>query len=622
MGFVSIYIFKSTLTERAEKVELPQTVQAIRNDLDKTISVPLYQALQVANNTFLVDWLNNGEPAEGIPAWQKYADKVQQTAGVLGVNLESEKTLNYYDGKKGIARKLDPNGNDGWFKRFLDSGKPYEFNLGTEPGKPGVMMFINARVKDSQATRANASIALDVTAMADKIRNVSIGKTGQVFVVDANGGIQIHRNPDLVKVAEKVNLATLPGMAEVAKSLLVKSPFNLAHYNNGKGEIMVASSYLETANWFVIVEVPEAEVYAAVTKSIELTTTIVIVALVVSLVLMVTLLKTITRPLSKLRKAMLDLTSGEGDLTRRLQIESHDEIGEIAQYFNSFMEQLHVMFKRVHEQTMTLNDSVKQLGDMTDNLQRDAQENAGIAEATAATVEEVTVSVAHIADNTRDAAQIVKYAGSLCADSSTSVTSVSNEIQNVAQSIHGLTQVIGDLESGSGKIGSVANVIKEIAEQTNLLALNAAIEAARAGEQGRGFAVVADEVRKLAARTSTATVEIDQLVSYMRQATIQAIASVQHTDGSVKAGVELMNVALRQMEAIQSSMIQVVDKTNEIRDAAEEQTRATEDLASSAENMSRRVQDEEHEIMRTNHVIDALENLSVELNNIVSRFKI
>ena len=620
VGLVSASLFKTALTERLEQYELVRTVESIRNDIDKSVSVPLAETRQMAANTFLLDWMAAGEPAEGVAAWQRYAQHLKKQTGAALVGWISEPTKNYYDDIKGVARQVDPAGADGWFKAFMDSGKPYEFNLGTEGGK--VMMFINVLAKDDKGNRANASLGMDMTEMANHVRQMAIGKSGQVFVVDGAGRIQIHRDASLVKVDNKVELRSLPGMAEVAPTLLTQSAFNLGHYTGPKGPMVVASSYLPTAGWFVVVEVAESEVYGAVTRTIGWLAVVDTVALLAGLALLAYVSGSITRPLGKLRDAMQALTSGQGDLTSRLTVEGEDEIGVIAKSFNTFMGQLHGMFLRVRDQTQFLNSSVEELGRMAEHLSRNSRDNAELAEATAATIEEITVSVSHIADNTREAARNVDQAGSLSVDSADSVGRVSGEISHVAQSMDVLSGVMTDLESRSSQVGSIAAVIKEIADQTNLLALNAAIEAARAGEQGRGFAVVADEVRKLAERTGQATVEIDRMVSAMRQATEQAMSRVGETHDSVKTGVGLVEEALGHIAEIKASMESMINKTTEIRDSAIEQSRATEEMAKAAERMSMRAQDGDAEITRASGVIQKLEQLSVELNQVVGSFKL
>ena len=622
VGLLSGYLFRNSAIDRLERNELVATVNAVRNDIDKTISVAIAQTRQLAVNTFLLDWMVAGEPAAGVPAWQRFAQALRAESRASQVAWISERTGNYYDDSKGLARRIDPGPSDNWFRGFLGSGMPFNLNLGSEASTGKNTLYVNALAKDAQGQRAVVSIGLDVTEMAERIRSIKVGEAGQVFVVSEQGQIQLHRDPALVKVDNKVELKNLPGMATVAATLLNKGAYNLAHYAGPQGEMIIASSYLPSTGWFVVVEIPQAEISAHVAAKLRWLVVLDIVVLAVAILMTVVVARSITGPLGKLSEAMRALTTGHGDLTIRLAVESEDETGRIARSFNLFMEQLHGMFVRVRDQSERLNLSVAELGDLANQLAQVSSANTDLAEATAATIEEITVSVSHIADNTQGAAQVVSEAGDLSQQSSTSVGRVSQEIGAVAQAMDSLSEVMRELETRSGQVGSIASVIKEIADQTNLLALNAAIEAARAGEQGRGFAVVADEVRKLAERTSSATVEIEQMVSAMRAASESAMGRVAQTHVTVKASVDLADKALGQISAIGTSMQDIVHKTHEIRDSAKEQSRATEEMAKAAERMSTQAQAEDAEIERAREVVVQLEQLSQALRQVVGTFKL
>ena len=615
-------MFKSALTERLEQYELVRTVEAVRNDIDKSVSIPLEQTRMLGANTYLLNWMASGEPAAGIPAWQKYAQEVKKVSNAAVVSWISESTKNYYDDAKGLSRQINPDGGDGWFKAFMASGKESEFNLGMEAGSPNVLMFTNVLAKDENGHRAIASLGIDITAMADRVRKLAIGETGQVFVVDEAGKIQIHRNPDLVKVDNKVELKSLPGLAENAAKILTKGNSNLIHYTGEHGPMVMVSSYLPSAGWFVIVEIAQSEVYAPINRSMMLLLFVDVIVLIASLALILYVSGSITRPLGRLRDAMKALTTGHGDLTLRLTADSSDEIGEIASSFNKFMEQLRTMFLRVRDQTEVLNSSVTNLGVMTHHLSEGSQKTADLTSETAATIEQITVSIAHIADNTKEASQSIRDAGELSSQSSVSVTKVSAEIGKVSHSMDELAKAMTGLEQRSTQIGTIANVIKEIADQTNLLALNAAIEAARAGEQGRGFAVVADEVRKLAERTAKATIEIEEMVSAMRSESEQAMSRVGQTHVAVQSGVVMVDSVLGQISTVQGAMRSVIQKTSEIRDSATEQSHATEAMARAAENMSLQAQEEDVEIQRAIAVIEGLEKLTEELRSVIQSFRL
>ncbi|MBP4048851.1 methyl-accepting chemotaxis protein [Chromobacterium violaceum] len=618
-GTVSTRMFQSALTERLEQHELKATVEGIRNELDASIALPLSQTRQLAANTYLLDWTAVGEPESGVGPWQRYAKALMQTSGASIISWTSEATLNIYIDHTTV--KADPKGNDKWLADFLASGRDSQFTLGSETGKQQVMMFVNVLANKGQAGhRAVAALGFDVTQMAERVRKMAVGERGQVYVVDASGQVRLHRDPAAMQ--KKTLLADLPGLSAIAPQLLNKSGFNLAHFDGPNGPTIAASSYMPNADWFVVVEMDANEVYGAVTRTIWWVAAVDAVVLLLSLLVIWRVSGFISRPLMQLRDAMRALSSGHGDLTMRLPADSRDETGQVAAAFNQFMEQLRGMFQQVREQSGQLHRSAGELARMTERLSAGSRHNADLSETTAATIEQLSVSVSHIAGNCHGTAEAVQQAGALSSQSAEAVGRVSVEIGSVAESMDEVKTVMEELERRSAQVGSIAGVIKDIADQTNLLALNAAIEAARAGEQGRGFAVVADEVRKLAERTSQATVEIDDMVGGMQQGSGQARERVAKTYGAVQGGVELAEEAQRQIAEIQSSMQLVVRQAAEIRDAASEQSKATEDMARTAEQMSSQALQSDAEIGRAGQVVADLECLSQSLEGLVSRFKL
>jgi methyl-accepting chemotaxis protein len=240
----------------------------------------------------------------------------------------------------------------------------------------------------------------------------------------------------------------------------------------------------------------------------------------------------------------------------------------------------------------------------------------------AASVEELTVSITHVGDRATTTRERVAYAGNLATEGETVVVKTVGDIDAIASSVSASAELLNRLEVQSQQISSVVNVIKEVADQTNLLALNAAIEAARAGEQGRGFAVVADEVRKLAERTGKSTHEITTTIGVMREGALAASASMRNAVDQVTVGVSRASGACEMIRRIGDGSREAVGMVSEITDAIHEQSAASTSVAQSVERIAQMAEQSSAAAAKSAETAQRLNTLSQEMRAITDQYRL
>ena len=330
----------------------------------------------------------------------------------------------------------------------------------------------------------------------------------------------------------------------------------------------------------------------------------------------------VTRPLEQLSHSLAQIAEGEGDLTRRLEVQGRDEISTISAIFNALMSKLQSVVGEVKDNAEKVLLTAKQLAVASQQVTASSDQQSEATASMAAAIEEITVSIAHVADNSNNAQAMAVEAGSQSGEGDTAVQNAVAEMNQIAESVGRSTQVIRDLGEKSNQISGIVRVIKEIADQTNLLALNAAIEAARAGEQGRGFAVVADEVRKLAERTSASTQEIGKMIDAIQHSTQSAVQGMEQSSSQVREGVHLAAQASETMGRIEVSTRKVREAVNEISSALREQSSASTQLAQNVERIAQMTEENGATARESSLSASHLEELATTLKIAVDRFKV
>ena len=299
-----------------------------------------------------------------------------------------------------------------------------------------------------------------------------------------------------------------------------------------------------------------------------------LLALIVTTLVMVQWLvhKMVIVPLKRLTQVVEDIAKGDCDLTKRVLVTNHDEIGQLGQLVNQFIEKLQLSMVKVGEVTNRVAIDLQEMSATADEMAKGVDTQKIKVTQSASAVEEMMMTAGEVARNSQEASDIAQEASNTAKNGQRVVNEAVVSMQMVAEAVGQSSTVIAALGKSSNQIGEIVGTIEDIADQTNLLALNAAIEAARAGEQGRGFAVVADEVRKLAERTTKATKEISGMIRQIQADTKIAVMSMEDGTQKVGNGVMLANETSDALTRIQSLVMQTAGMIQQIAAAAEEQS--------------------------------------------------
>ena len=360
---------------------------------------------------------------------------------------------------------------------------------------------------------------------------------------------------------------------------------------------------------------------AAISDARNLVLLIGAVALALGMAVALFIGRTITRPLRHAVTAMTDIAQGEGDLTRRLPVTGKDELARLAEAFNLFAEKVRQTVQQVAGSTAQLAAASEEMSQITEQTNQGVQQQQRETEQVATAINEMTATVQEVARHASEASGAARSADNEARGGQSVVDQSIAAINALASEVEQATQVIRDLEQNSESIGTVLDVIKGVAEQTNLLALNAAIEAARAGEQGRGFAVVADEVRSLASRTQESTEEIQGMIERLQVGARNAVQVMESSRERSQASVEQAAQAGGSLAAITRAVATISDMNLQIASAAEEQSSVAEEINRNVSNINDVVQQTAEGARQTHTSSNELARLAGELQQLVGQFK-
>ncbi|BCK11656.1 Methyl-accepting chemotaxis protein McpH [Vibrio cholerae] len=602
---------REVLEHRLVDLELPNILKLIKSDIDHEVLQLLASAQQIASNEFVQQAIATTERDPATEALLvKQLNNLRDQYRLNDASVANRKTA-YYWNQNGFLRELNQQ-QDGWFFGFIGSGKPTMVSMFQEANGE-VKMFANYQLVNGN-TMSGMSKSMDD--MVRLLNSFKIEDTGFVFLTNAQGEVQIHRQKEQVKSS----LQQIYGSG--ASALLNKSGFNLISTDYQGEEVMVASIYIESMDWFLVGTVPVHEVFAelnAVAQRMMLTT---LAVAAIFIFMGIFLANSIAMPINHIAKRFTDLGRGDGDLSQRIEVKGNDEIAQLSKGFNGFIEKIHQSIKDVAQTSRELQvaaEGVSRKALVThDNSQQQRDQTIQVVTA----INQMGATISEIASNAATAAETANQASGNADQGRNVVNKAKEAISRLAHDIENTGKVVEQLASTTQEIGSILDAIRGISEQTNLLALNAAIEAARAGDQGRGFAVVADEVRNLASRTASSTEEIQKMINQLQNDAKNAVSAMDAGKTVTHQGVAASDEAVQVLMSISDRIHDISDRNTQVATATEEQSTVVHTINQNIEEINAINEVTTSTAEELADASKSLRELSGRLDKLVGNFKL
>ncbi|WP_341646817.1 methyl-accepting chemotaxis protein [Thauera sp. SDU_THAU2] len=611
---VDQFIDSSTREIRQIDGNIRQFFDAAQQNVDQMAADPAYTWVDSLKDYRSADAASQPMPAAARQVIDQFAryGTTHPSAAILSIGLEDGSYAKWPDDPQ--LANYDPRSRP-WYKAAMASPGKTVRTPAYYYDKDDMALVGTARAMLDGAGKAKGVFVVSVSLknLTELVKSIKLGESGYVMLIE--DGIVLVDPRDAGHNFKQLKELGAP----YAQLAATTQGFTEVEIDGVRYMANIWSS--PDLGWRYVGLIEHGEVMGEATRMSYLTAAIVVVLAIVFALIAAVFSRVIVKPIGQVSAGLQSISQGDGDLRRDLEVQGKDETAELAGWFNKFLAAIRQLIQRIGAASTRLQDASRVNSDVAGNMHQAAGRQREAAELVSTAFKEMVATANEVARSCSNAADSAENGHRRVAEGKQQIELSTENVNRLGSRLAESSRAMVELEEGSRNINQILDTIRAIAEQTNLLALNAAIEAARAGEQGRGFAVVADEVRVLAKRTSDSTGEIVQLLNTFGSKTNEVSQKMESCLDLSRASVSSIENARESFEGIQLSVDEIRDQNLQISAAAEEQHRVAEEINQHIQQIYDEAQLVERLASSAQEDSGRLSQLSDELNGLVGRFK-